>query len=344
MHCGGAVAVAEPGPAPRTYTPPHLADKILTMRSALEGERKQVSVLFADVKGSVKLSEQIDAEEWHRVLDRFFKILAQGIHRFEGTINQFTGDGIMALFGAPIAHEDHAQRACFAALHLQRALKVYADEVRRVHGLNFRVRMGLNSGEVVVGRIGDDLRMDYTAQGLQVGLAARVQELAASDRIYLAPDAASLVEGYFDLENLGSFDLKGIGGEVDLFELKGPGELRSRLDLSRARGFSDFLGREDEMQVLEGALSASLEGRAQLVAFVGEAGVGKSRLCYEFLERCRARGIPCTQTRGVSHGRTISLLPILDLYREALGVREHETPRECRERMRELGTTTPARR
>src|SRR6058998_219006 len=165
-------------PDPRTYTPKHLAQKILTSRSALEGERKQVTVLFADVKGSMELAEQVDPEEWHKIMDRFFAILAEGVHRFEGTVNQYTGDGIMALFGAPIAHEDHAQRACWAALHLRDALRTYADELRVEHGLSFAVRMGLNSGEVVVGRIGDDLRMDYTAQGHTVGLAQRMEQLA----------------------------------------------------------------------------------------------------------------------------------------------------------------------
>src|SRR5437899_8476737 len=152
-------------PDPRAYTPKHLADKILQSKAALEGERKQVTVLFADVKGSMELAEQVDAEKWHGILDRFFQILSDGVHRFEGTINQYTGDGIMALFGAPIAHEDHAQRACYASLYLQQELRRYADEMRLERGLNFSVRMGLNSGEVVVGKIGDNLRMDYTAQG-----------------------------------------------------------------------------------------------------------------------------------------------------------------------------------
>src|SRR5262249_13317882 len=154
-------------------------------RSALEGERKQVTVLFADVKGSMDLSEQVDPEEWHKIMDRFFAILSKGVHRFEGTINQYTGDGIMALFGAPIAHEDHAQRACYAALHLQQELRRYADELRLKRDLNFFVRMGLNSGEVVVGKIGDDLRMDYTAQGHTVGLAARMEQIAEPGKAFL---------------------------------------------------------------------------------------------------------------------------------------------------------------
>ena len=177
-------------PDPRSYTPKHLAEKILQSKSALEGERKQVTVLFADVKGSMDLAEKVDPEEWHKIMDRFFAILSDGVHRYEGTINQYTGDGIMALFGAPIAHEDHAQRACYTALHLRQVLRRYADEVRLKYGLVFSVRMGVNSGEVVVGKIGDDLRMDYTAQGATVGLAARIEQLADPGAAYLTESAS----------------------------------------------------------------------------------------------------------------------------------------------------------
>jgi class 3 adenylate cyclase len=176
----------------RAYTPQHLIDKILTSRATLQGERKQVTVLFADVKGSMELAEQLDPEEWHRIMDRFFVILTDGVHRFEGTVNQFTGDGIMALFGAPIAHEDHAQRACHAALVLRDALRGYAHRLRRERGLDFAVRIGLNSGAVVVGRIGDDLRMDYTAQGHTVGLASRMEQLAEAGGVYVTEHTAAL--------------------------------------------------------------------------------------------------------------------------------------------------------
>jgi len=179
-----------PAPDPRSYTPKHLADKILTSRSALEGERKQVTVLFADVKGSMELASQVDPEEWHKILDRFFQILADGVHRFEGSVNQYTGDGIMALFGAPIAHEDHARRACYAALHLLDGLRAYANELRLRRGLNFSARIGINSGEVIVGKIGDDLRMDYTAQGHTVGLAARMEQIAEPGKVYLTAHTA----------------------------------------------------------------------------------------------------------------------------------------------------------
>ena len=198
--------------SPESYTPKHLAERILTSKAALEGERKQVTVLFVDVKGSMELAEQVDSEEWHRILDRFFEILTEGVHRFEGTVNQYTGDGIMALFGAPIAHEDHAQRACYAALHLRERLRGYTDELRLSHGLNFGVRMGMNSGEVIVGKIGDDLRMDYTAQGQTVNLAARMEQIAAPDHIYLTDRTARQVEGYFRLRDVGPLRIKGIRG------------------------------------------------------------------------------------------------------------------------------------
>jgi class 3 adenylate cyclase len=195
---------------PAAYTPKHLVEKTLTSRSTLEGERKQVTVLFADVRGSTELASELDPEEWHRIMDRFFQILAEGIHRFEGTVNEYRGDGIMALFGAPIAHEDHARRACYAALHLKSELRRYAEELRRTRGLNFSVRMGLNSGEVAVGKIGDDLRMDYTAQGQTVGPAARIEQLAAAESAYLTDLTAKLVSGFFQLRDLGAFELKGV--------------------------------------------------------------------------------------------------------------------------------------
>ena len=218
-----------PAPArdPRAYTPKHLAGKILQSKSALEGERKQVTVLFADVKGSMELAEQLDPEEWHRILDRFFQILAEGVHRFEGTVNQYTGDGIMALFGAPIAHEDHAQRACYTVLQLRDEIARYTTDVKREHGLGFSTRMGLNSGEVVVGTIGDDLRMDYTAQGHTVGLAQRMEALASPDTCYLTAATAALVAGYFALEDLGEFQVKGVREPVCVHRLLGAGTARS---------------------------------------------------------------------------------------------------------------------
>src|SRR5262245_37829377 len=334
-QCGAALAAApgRPGEAPRDYTPRHLAERILTTRSSIEGERKLVTVLFADVQRSLELASRLDPELWHRILDRFFQILAREVHRFEGTINQYTGDGIMALFGAPIAHEDHALRACHAALALSSELRGLGQELRREHGLDFSVRMGLNSGEVVVGKIGDDLRMDSTAQGHSVGLAARLQQVAEGGRIYLSQATAALAEGYFRLEELGEFHLKGVPEPVRAFELLGRGPLRTRLDAAKARGLSRFVGREPELAELEAALARAARGRGELVAVVADAGVGKSRLCLEFLERCRGRGLRALEARGVSHGRSLPLLPFVELARAACGVREGEPAREARQKI-----------
>ena len=238
LECGQPASGPPPPPAPRTYTPKHLADKILTSRSALEGERKQVTVLFADVKGSMELAEQLDAEEWSQIMRRFVRILSEGVERFEGFVDKFTGDGIMALFGAPIAHEDHAQRACYAALHLRDELRRFAQGLRRGRGLDVATRIGINSGEVVVGKIGDDLRMDYTAQGHTVGLARRMEALAEVGKIYLTAATALRIEGFFALEDLGAFNVKGASAPVHAYALEGLGRLRTRFDRARARGLS----------------------------------------------------------------------------------------------------------
>src|SRR6202158_5928458 len=329
----GAASPEPPAPSPASYTPKHLADKILTSRAALEGERKQVTVLFADVKGAMELASQVDPEEWHQILDRFFAILTDGVHRFEGFVNQYTGDGIMALFGAPIAHEDHARRACYAALHLLDGLRAYANELRLRQGLNFSVRMGINSGEVIVGKIGDDLRMDYTAQGHTVGLAARMEQIAEPGKVYLTAHTAALIDGYFALADLGEMEIKGVQGAMHVYELQGLGLMRTRLDVSRSRGFSRFVGRGDEMHVLESALARAREGNAQVIGIVGDAGLGKSRLCFEFLERCRARGLMTYETTGVAHGKAIPFLPVLRLFRAFYGVTEQDSDATARERI-----------
>ena len=333
-ECGQRLSSAgRPAPAPRDYTPAHLVEKILSARSAIQGERKQVTVLFADVKGSMELAGQVETETWYEILDRFFAILADGVHRVEGVINQYMGDGVMALFGAPIAHEDHAQRACHAALALRGELRRYADAVRVAHGLSFSVRMGLNSGEVVVGRIGDDLRMDYTAQGHAVGLAARMEQIAEPGTVLLTAHTAQLVAGYFALRDLGPARVKGVSEPLHVFELEGPGPLRTRLDRSRARGFAAFVGRGEEMAVLDNALKQALQGAGEVIGVEGEAGVGKSRLCAEFVARCRARGLSVYEAHCPSHGRTVPFLPILALLRSYFGIGERDSAATAREKI-----------
>src|SRR5262245_52025410 len=335
LGCGSPLAaptaLAERSPA--TYTPKHLAEKILGSRSVLQGERKQVTVLFADVKGSMELAEGLDPEEWHRIMDRFFTILAEGVHRFEGTVNQYTGDGVMALFGAPIAHEDHAQRACWAALHLAEELRRYANELRLTRSMSFAVRMGVNSGEVVVGTIGDDLRMGYTAQGHTVGLAARMEQLAEPGKVYLSEHTAKLVSGLFRLEDLGRLTVKGVQAPLGVFALVGVGSLRTRLDVARTRGFSRFVGRADEMHALEDALAHAREGNGQVVGVGAEPGVGKSRICFEFTERCRARGVPVNVAHAVSHGKMIPYVPVLELLRGYFEIGDGDAPETARRKI-----------
>ncbi len=328
---------AAPGSAtqrdPRAYTPEHLAERIRGTRADLDGERKQVTVLFADVIGSMDLSERTDPELWRSIMDRFFTILCDGVHRFEGTVDKFTGDGIMALFGAPLAHEDHAQRACWAALTLQRELAAYAAEVRRAEGLSFSVRMGINSGEVVVGQIGEDLRVEYTAVGHTVGLAQRMESLAEPGRAYLTEQTAKLVSGYLDLDDLGEFDVKGVSEPVRVHALAGAGGAHTRLDISRARGFSRFVGRGDELATLDAALEQAREGSGVVVGVVGEAGVGKSRLCHEFVERARRRGIPVYEAQGQAHGREIPFLPVLQMMRSYFAIAESDSDQQAREKI-----------
>jgi class 3 adenylate cyclase len=324
LYCGGCGRrLAQDVAArhdPRSHTPRHLVEQILTTRSALEGERKQVTVLFVDVKGSMELAQQLDLELWHRILDRFFRILGAGVAAFEGTINQFTGDGIMALFGAPLAHEDHAQRACHAALRLAGDMRVFAQELRAAHGLEFAVRIGLNSGEVVVGKIGDDLRMDYTAMGHTVGLAARLQEIAAPGQIVVSDQTAALVAGLFTTETIGARPVKGVKDVVRAHVLRGVGDLRTRLDVARMRGLTSFVGREVELAALEAALQRALEGHGAALGIVGAPGVGKSRLCQELVALCRSRDIRIVETHCLSHARHAALAVVRDLLRRALGV------------------------
>jgi tetratricopeptide (TPR) repeat protein len=266
-------------------------------------------------------------------MDRFFALLSDGIHLFEGTVDKFTGDGIMALFGAPIAHEDHAQRACFAALHLNDRLAEFAAELRRTKGLNFLVRIGINSGEVVVGGIGEDLGMEYTAVGHTVGLAQRMEQLAEPGTAYLTEHTGALVQGYLALNDLGEFDVKGSSAPLRVHELTGVGSARGRLDISEARGFTRFVGRGEEMEILENAFEQAKEGKAQVIGIVGEAGVGKSRLCHEFSQRWRGQGVPVYQTSGHAHTKSIPLMPVMHLMRSYFDITEQDSDQRARERI-----------
>ena len=250
-RCGERLSLAtagQPGPArpsPAAYTPKHLAEKILTSKSALEGERKQVTVLFADLKGSMELLADRDPEEARKLLDPVLERMMDAVHRYEGTVNQVMGDGIMALFGAPVAHEDHAVRACYAALDMQAAIRRYAEEVWRAHGITAQIRVGVNSGEVVVRAIGSDLHMDYTAVGQTTHLAARMEQLATPGTVLLTADTLRLAEGSVAVKPLGPVPVKGLAAAIEVYELTGAGPLRSRLHAAAPRGLTRFVGREE---------------------------------------------------------------------------------------------------
>jgi len=298
-----------------------------------DAERKQVTVLFADVSGSMDLAEQEDPEEWREIMQRFFSTLADTVTRFEGTVDKFTGDGIMAIFGAPVAHEDHAQRACYAALQMLDEVAEYAAELRREKGLNFSTRIGINSGEVVAGAIDGGGGSSYTAIGHTVGLAQRMETLAEPGRAYLTESTAELARGYLDLRDLGEFEIKGASRPVQVFELAGIGQARSRLDLARERGFSSFVGREDELARLDRALERAREGEAAAVGVVAEPGIGKSRLYHEFAQRCRTEGLEVFEAQGQAHGKAIPFMPILQMLRSFYGIADQDPEQTAREKI-----------
>jgi class 3 adenylate cyclase len=297
-------------------------------------ERKQVTVLFADVSGSMDLAEARDPEEWRAIMQRFFTTLAAAVEEFEGTVDKFTGDGIMAVFGAPIAHEDHAQRACYAALRMLEDVAEYAAELRRNPGLNFSTRIGISSGEVVAGEIGSGGEGAYTAIGHTVGLAQRMEALAEPGRAYLTDSTAALVEGFLELEDLGEFEIKGASRPLRVYELAGVGRARSRLDLARERGFSRFVGRDEELRLLSEALDRAEAGEGAAVGIVAEPGVGKSRLLRELAERQQHRtGIEVLEAQGQSHGGAIPYKPILQMLRAFFEIGEREPDQAAREKV-----------
>jgi class 3 adenylate cyclase len=325
-----AAPVEPPGQAPLAYTPPHLAEKILTSRSALEGERKQVTVLFADLKGSTELIQGLDPEEARQLLDPALHIMMDAVHRYEGTVNQVLGDGIMALFGAPVAHEDHAARACYASLVMQGAMRRYAEEVRRSHGLEMQARVGLNSGEVVVRAIGNDLHMDYSAVGQTTHLAARMEQLATPGSIRLTAATLRLAEGLVQVNALGQFPVKGLSEPVEVFELVGASTIHRRLQASAARGLTRFVGRQQALLALQQALEQAGAGHGQVVALVGEAGVGKSRLVYEYVHSHYTQGWRVLESASVSYSKATPYFPVIDLLKRYGHVEDGDEARTIR--------------
>jgi len=319
--------------SPQSYTPRYLAEKILTSRLALEGERKQVTVLFADIKGSLELLADRDPEEARKLLDPVLERMMEAVHRYEGTVNQVMGDGIMALFGAPLAHEDHAVRACYAALAMQQAIRRYTVEIRREHGIEIQIRVGLNSGEVVVRAIGSDLRMDYSALGQTTHLAARMEQLATPGSTRLTAETLRLAEGFVEVVPIGPVPVKGMASPVEVFELAGPSATRTRLQAAAARGLTRFVGRTQELDHLRQALEKARGAQGQVVAAVGEPGVGKSRLLWEFIHSHRTQGWLVLESSSVSYGKASAYLPVIDLCKSYFRIEARDDARSIREKV-----------
>jgi class 3 adenylate cyclase/tetratricopeptide (TPR) repeat protein len=319
--------------APLSYTPSHLAEKILTSKSALEGERKQVTVLFADLKGSMELLADRDPEEARQLLDPVLERMMEAVHRYEGTVNQVMGDGIMALFGAPLAHEDHAVRACYAALRMQDAIASYTEELRQRQGIDVQIRVGLNSGAVVVRSIGNDLHMDYTAVGQTTHLAARLEQLARPGTTLLTGDTLRLVEGYVEVNPLGPVPVKGLHEPIEVYELRRAGPVRSRFHAAAERGLTRFVGREGELEQLRQALGRASSSHGQVVAIVGEPGVGKSRLVWEVTHSPRLHDWLVLQAGSVSYGKATSYLPVIDLLKSYFAIEDRDGLRAVREKL-----------
>ena len=319
--------------SPESYTPKHLAEKILSSRSELEGERKLVTVLFADMKGSMEILADRDPEEARKLLDPVIDRMMEAVHRYEGTVNQVMGDGIMALFGAPVAHEDHALRACYASLRMQVAVKRYSEEIQRSQGVPVLIRIGLNAGEVVVRSIGNDLHMEYTAVGQTTHLAARLEQMAVPGSTLISADTMVLAEGYLQVKPLGPVAIKGLGTPREVYELIGAMPVRSRMETATARGLTPFVGRQQEVETLRHALARAQAGHGQVVGVMGDAGVGKTRLFYEFTHAQPLQGWHVLETWAMSYGRATAYLPVLDLLKAYFRIEAHDDAQLMREKV-----------
>ena len=298
---------------PQSYIPKHLAEKILRSKASLEGERKQVTVLFADLSGFTALSEKLDPEEVRTLMNRCFEIIIEEVHRYEGIINQFTGDGVMALFGAPVALEDHPHRAVSSALEIQRSLNKYGDELKKERGIDLKMRIGINTGLVVVGSIGSDLRMDYTAMGDTINLASRLESLAEPGTILISENTYRLIKDNFNTKSLGELQVKGKEAPVKAYQVLSLIRATAPLDIAKERGLTRFVGREKEIDTLKDRLTKAIEGLGQVVAIVGEPGLGKSRLIYEFRGSVEEKKTTYLEARCLSYGKSTPYLPVIDL-------------------------------
>ena len=338
MECAHPVAAtaapaSAPGTAPHSYTPPHLAERILAARPTLKGERKQVTILFADVVGSTELIRDRDPEEAQRLLDGAVQVMMDAVHRYEGTVSRLMGDGLMAIFGAPLSLEDHAVRACYAALAMHATMRRHLEDVRRTHGVTFNIRSGLSAGEVVVRTIRDDLHMDYTAMGQTVHLASRMEQLSEPGTATITAETLALVEGYVQVRSLGPVPVKGLDAPVEVYQLLGAGYARTRLQATAGRGLTRFVGRQAELDALHAALERARTGHGQVAALVGEPGVGKSRLVWELTHSHRVEGWLTLESGSVSYGKATSYLPVIDLLKAYCRIEAADDARAIREKV-----------
>lgn len=300
---------------------------MIDQRAAMEGERKFVTVMFVDIQGSVAATSKLDSEEWHAIMDRFFSVAGEAIHRFDGTINQYTGDGVMALFGAPRSLEDHAQCACDAALRIQDGMSELAEAIEHEFGVQIGVRIGLHSGDVVVAAIGVELRRDYTAQGVIVGIAARMEAMAGQGEIFVTADTASLAGSRFQFESQGHREVKGVDAPVHVYALCGTARGGRRPEAPA----SAFVGREHEIALLVRELARVREGVGRVIGLVGDAGLGKSRLVQEFIKTSRREGFTCYGASASGHRGAPAFEVITALSRELFGIAPDEEPNRTRE-------------
>jgi class 3 adenylate cyclase len=301
----------------------------------MEGERKLITVLFADVANYTAMTENLDPEDAHTIIDGCFEILTDEIHSHEGSINQFTGDGVMALFGAPVAHEDHAQRACHAALAIQKAIAEYSLKVEKDYGVPFKMRIGLNSGPVIVGSIVDDLRMDYTALGDTTNLAARLEHLANPGTILISKGTQRLVRDFFEFKPLGRLAVKGKKELQEAFELLKTGTVATRIGASVAKGLTRFVGRKNSMSRMMDCLQKARGGVGQVVGLIGEAGVGKSRLLLEMRQKLSKEEHTYLEGRCIHYGGSMVYLPILDILRTNFDIKEEDREPIVRKKLAE---------
>jgi class 3 adenylate cyclase/tetratricopeptide (TPR) repeat protein len=325
------IATAETAPA--SYTPRHLADRIIAARPSIEGERKQVTVLIGDVTGFTSSAGEIDPEEEHDMIRQCLGFFADEIHRYEGTITQLQGDGVIALFGAPIAHEYAPQRAIYAALGIQQRLKRYAEELGN-KGIEFETRIGVNTGPVVIGKIRDDLTLEYTPVGDTLSLASRMKGLAEPDTIQVSENTFGLTEDYFEFRPCGDVQVKGEKESIKIYQVLGLGEARTRLRAAMAHGLTPFVGRERELELLMDGFERAKEGSGQALSIMGEAGVGKSRLLHEFRNALANENITFLEGRCLVYSRGEAYHPIIDTLKSNFDIREGDSDERIREKVR----------